>query len=262
MSLAAIDLSYAYTSDKLVLDGITLSLDEGGVTFVLGGNGSGKTTLLECLCGIRSPRSGSVQLDGKEAYRLPPMQRARRIGFVPQIHEPIFTYSVYHVVLMGRSPHLGPFAKPRHSDHEAVAQALDALDLWPLRNRPYTEISGGERRLVLIARGLAQGVRYLLMDEPDAHLDPLHQHEVFSRVRELVIQGFTFAISSHSPNSALTYGDWAILLSQGKPIAYDRAAVVVSPAPLVAAYGLEFELISDESGPRAVIPISTTLTQS
>jgi len=262
MSLSATDLSYSYIPGKLALRDITLSLAESGVTFILGGNGSGKTTLIQCLCGIRSPKSGSVQIDGKDLRRIHPLQRARSIGFVPQIHEPVFTYSVYQVVLMGRAPYLGPFSAPQKADHECVAQALQALDLWDLRDRSYTQISGGEQRLTLIARGLTQGAQYLLMDEPDAHLDPRHQHDVFTRIVDLAPEGFTFAISSHSPNNALLYGKRVALLAAGQLIAQGSPEGVIVPKLLEEAYGLEFETISDASGLRAVLPATRKLSQS
>ena len=262
MSLDAIDLSYSYIPGTLALRDITLSLPESGVTFILGGNGSGKTTLIQCLCGIRSPKSGSVQIDGKDLRRIHPLQRARSIGFVPQIHEPVFTYSVYQVVLMGRAPYLGTFRSPQKSDHERVAQALHILDLWKLRDRPYTAISGGEQRLTLIARGLTQGAKYLLMDEPDAHLDPRHQHDVFTRIINLAREGFTFAISSHNPNNAILYGDSAVLLAAGGLIAQGPPEKIVAPALLRQAYGMDFEAITDASGLRAVLPATGERSQS
>lgn len=262
MSLSATDLSYSYSPGKLALRDITLSLAESGVTFILGGNGSGKTTLIQCLCGIRSPKSGSVQIDGKDLRKIHPLQRARSIGFVPQIHEPVFTYSVYQVVLMGRAPYLGPFSAPQKADHERVAQALQTLDLWDLRDRPYTQISGGEQRLTLIARGLTQGAQYLLMDEPDAHLDPKHQHDVFTRISGLAREGFTFAISSHNPNNALLYGQSALLLASGRLIAHGSPEDVIIPKLLEEAYGLEFETITDASGLRAILPSTGRRSQS
>jgi len=262
MSLGAIDLSYSYIPGTLALRDITLSLDGSGVTFILGGNGSGKTTLIQCLCGIRPPKSGSVQINGKDLRRIHPLQRARLIGFVPQIHEPVFTYSVYQVVLMGRAPYLGPFSSPQKSDHERVAQALKVLDLWELRDRPYTAISGGEQRLTLIARGLTQGAKYLLMDEPDAHLDPRHQHDVFTRIVDLAREGFTFAISSHSPNNALLYGRRVVLLASGRLIAQGSPQEVIAPKLLQEAYGMEFETITDASGLRAVLPATGKRSQS
>lgn len=262
MSLSATDLSYSYIPGTLALRDVTLSLEERGVTFILGGNGSGKTTLIQCLCGIRSPNSGSVQIDGKDLRMIHPLQRARSIGFVPQIHEPVFTYSVYQVVLMGRAPYLGPFSAPQKEDHARVAAALEALDLWELRDRSYTAISGGEQRLTLIARGLTQGAKYLLMDEPDAHLDPRHQHDVFTRIVDLSPEGFTFAISSHSPNNALLYGKRVALLAAGQLLAQGSPQEIIAPKLLQEAYGLEFETISDASGLRAVLPATAKRSQS
>ncbi len=262
MSLSATDLSYSYIPGTLALRDVTLSLEERGLTFILGGNGSGKTTLIECLCGIRSPKSGSVQIDGKNLRRIHPLQRARSIGFVPQIHEPVFTYSVYQVVLMGRAPYLGTFSAPRKEDHARVAAVLETLDLWKLRDRSYTQISGGEQRLTLIARGLTQGAKYLLMDEPDAHLDPRHQHDVFTRISDLAAEGFTFAISSHNPNNAILYGESAVLLAAGQLIAQGSPQQVIAPKLLQEAYGLEFETISDARGLRAVLPATERRHQS
>ncbi len=262
MSLGAVGLSYSYIPGMLALRNIALSLDSSGVTFILGGNGSGKTTLIQCLCGIRPPNSGSVRIDGKNLHTLHPLQRARLIGLVPQIHEPVFTYSVYQVVLMGRAPYLGPSSAPRKEDHARVAAALEALDLWELRDRSYTAISGGEQRLTLIARGLTQGAKYLLMDEPDAHLDPRHQHDVFTRIADLAAQGFTFVISSHSPNNALLYGKRVVLIAAGQLIAQGSPQEVIAPKLLQEAYGLEFETITDASGLRAVLPATERRSQS
>lgn len=262
MSLNAVNLSYSYIPGRLALHDINLSLIEGGATFILGGNGSGKTTLIQCLCGIRHPRSGSVQINGTNLHELHPLQRARLIGFVPQIHEPVFTYSIYQVVLMGRAPYLGTFSAPQKADHERVAQALHALGLWKLRDRPYTAISGGEQRLTLIARGLTQGANYLLMDEPDAHLDPRHQHDIFTRIVDLSNAGFTFAISSHSPNNALLYSDHVVLLASGGLIGQGPPQDVITPKLLEKAYGMEFEQIIDTSGLRAVLPAAGKQPQS
>ncbi len=262
MSLSATDLSYSYVPGRLALRDITLALDGSGTTFILGGNGSGKTTLIQCLCGIRAPKAGSVQLDGTDLRRLHPLQRARSIGFVPQIHEPVFTYSVYQVVMMGRAPYLGPFSAPQKADRQRVAEALHALDLWELRNRPYTAISGGEQRLTLIARGLTQGAKYLLMDEPDAHLDPRHQHDVFTRIVDLAAEGFTFAISSHNPNNAILYGARAVLLAAGRLIAQGTPQEIITPKLLQEAYGMQFETITDTNGLRAVLPAMKDRNQS
>ena len=255
MTLRARDLAYAYLPDRPVLHEISLSIPQGKVTFILGANGSGKTTLLECLCGVRTVTAGEVTVDGTAIGLLRSRERARTIGYVPQVHEPVFAYTVWEVALMGRSPHLGFLSRPTGADWAAAERALESVGLWALRNRPYTAISGGERRLALIARGLAQGARYLLMDEPDAHLDPAYQHRILSNVTRLATEGFTAAVSSHTPNNALLYADRVVFLANGRVIMEGTPADVVTPDNLEKAYGMPFEVIKDGAGRRAVLPV-------
>jgi iron complex transport system ATP-binding protein len=252
--LAAEGVTFAYARGRDVLSDVTISIGEGEVLFVLGANGSGKTTLLDCLVGLRVPQAGRVLLGGDPIDRIPIGERAKRVGLVPQIHEPVFDYTVGDVVLMGRAPHLGLFARPGRRDWKAVDRALDAVELRDLRGHVYTEISGGERQLALIARGLAQGAGCLLMDEPAAHLDPRHQHEVFTTVARLAADGFSFVITSHQPNNALLYADRVAFLVEGRVDAVGAPASVVTEETLRSTYGIEFDLISEGTGLRAILP--------
>jgi iron complex transport system ATP-binding protein len=254
--LEAEGIAFAYVRGKPVLRDVALSVGDGEVLFVLGANGSGKTTLLGCLGGLRTPQSGRVLLDGRPMDRLPPIDRARRIGLVPQLHEPVFDYTVGDVVLMGRAPHLGLFARPGRADREAVHRALDAVGLRGLRDRIYTEISGGERQLTLIARGLAQGVDCLLMDEPAAHLDPRHQQDVFRSVSRLATSGYSFVVTSHQPNNAFFYADRVAFLVGGRIDSEGTPTGAITEANLEAAYGMEFQLVRGAGDSRAVIPRS------
>ncbi|MGD9676447.1 MAG: ABC transporter ATP-binding protein, partial [Candidatus Bipolaricaulia bacterium] len=201
MRLEAVALSYAYVHGKDVLRGVSLSVGDGEITFVLGANGSGKTTLLQCLGGLRHPTSGTVAIDGRPLPQWTARERAQRIGIVPQLHEPAFAFTVAEAVLMGRAPHLGLFARPGPADRAAADRALETVGVLGMRERSYTELSGGEQQLVLIARGLAQGARCLLMDEPAAHLDPRHQHGILGVVRELAGGGRSFVVTSHQPDN-------------------------------------------------------------
>jgi len=254
MRLTAEAITFAYVPGRDVLRDVTLAVGPGDVMFVLGANGSGKTTLLDCLAGVRTPRSGRVLLDEGPIDRIPMAERAKRIGLVPQIHEPVFDYTVGEVVLMGRTPHLGLFARPGRRDWEAVDRALDAVGLRALRGHVYTEISGGERQLALIARGLAQGAACLLMDEPAAHLDPRHQHEAFATVERLASDGFSFVVTSHQPNNALLYADRAAFLIDGRIEQEGAPIEIVTEETLRSAYGIEFDVITGETGPRAILP--------
>jgi len=254
MSLVAESIRYAYRLGHDVLTDVSLHVEPGKTLFVLGANGSGKTTLLECLGGLRTPRTGRVLIDGIGLTDLAPRERARRIGVVPQLHDPVFSYTVGQAVLMGRAPHLGLFERPGREDREAVARALNAVGATDLQNRSYTGISGGERQLVLIARGLAQGAGCLLMDEPTAHLDPHHQHDVLSVVRQLADEGFSFIVTSHHPNNALLYADEVVFLIDGITLVRGEPDVAVTEDILRSAYGMEFEIVRGANGSRAVLP--------
>lgn len=254
MNLTTTELAFAYSPEREILSSVSLSLPRGQVLFILGANGTGKTTLLECMSGLRTPLRGSVAVDGQDLRQLAVRTRAQHIGLVPQMHEPVFEFTVEQAVLMGRAPHLGLFGRPGDQDHQRVREAIEAVGISHLSRRPYTKISGGERQLALIARGLAQGARCLLMDEPVAHLDPHHQHDVLSVVRQLADDGFSFAITSHLPNHALLYGDWVAFLTDGAASVQGTPATTITEQSLQTAYSMDFEIIEGSSGSRAVLP--------
>jgi len=260
MKLRASRIVFSYTSARPILNRVSLDVDEGQTAFILGANGSGKTTLLHCMAGLLSPQSGAVTLNGDTIHDLSPRVRAQHLGLVPQWHEPLFDFTVEQAVLMGRAPHLGTFSRPGKDDREAVRNAMQRAGIDHLRHRLYTRISGGERQLVLIARGLAQGARWLLMDEPVAHLDPRHQHDVLSAVRGLAGQGFSFVITSHLPNHALLYADHLAFLMDGTAAIQGAPRDTLTEAALRTAYGMEFEIIRNADGPRAVVPRDLLIT--
>jgi iron complex transport system ATP-binding protein len=254
MRLTADRIRFAYRPGRDVLHEVSLTVAANEILFVLGANGSGKSTLLDCLAGIRVPQSGDIWIDDRPLGRLSARERAKRIGMVPQLHEPVFAFTVTEAVLMGRTPHLGPFSRPADADRRAVEEALRAVDIFGLRDRPYTGISGGERQLVLIARGLAQGASCLLMDEPAAHLDPRHRADVLDAVRRLSRDGLAFVITSHQPDSALLFADRIAFLIEGRSVYEGPPAQAITPETLRAAYGMEFEIVASSSGARSVIP--------
>jgi len=158
---------------------------------------------------------------------------------------------------MGRAPHLGLFAAPSRADYEIAEAALESVGLADYRERPYTQLSGGERQLVLIARGLAQQCRILLMDEPDAHLDLNNQQRVMERVVRLAANGLAFIITSHVPNNALNYADRVLLMKRGAALACGAPADILTEQLLSAAYELPIDVIRDGELPRAILPRRT-----
>ncbi len=260
MRLEASHLKFAYLPGKTVLHDVSLDIGSGETLYILGRNGSGKTTLLSCLAGLLQPDAGQVRLDGEDIHAFPPAERAQKVGLIPQMHTPAFGYTVAEMVMMGRAPHLGWLASPSRDDQGIVEEALAQVGLYELRDRPYTEISGGEQQLVLIARGLAQKCDLLLMDEPTAHLDLSNQHRILEIVNQLNDRGLSFIISSHSPNNALTYADRVLLLTEGWVTAYGTPQETLTEPLLSSVYGIRTEVLTNGEGePVAVItqrPIS------
>jgi iron complex transport system ATP-binding protein len=250
--LHAQNVTFAY--DEPVLQDISLEIHQGEVVFLLGRNGCGKTTLMRCLSGILRPQSGLIQFNERDIQSIPPAERARRIGLIPQIHSPAFAYTVHDIVLMGRAPHLRLFDKPGKTDHHAADAALDRIGMLDLRDRPYTQLSGGQRQMVMIARGLAQQCNILLMDELDAHLDPRNQHLVMNIVRGLAQDNLTFVISSHTPNHALAYADRVLLMNKGQLLATGVPSDTLTETLLSEAYATDMEIIYQDAVPRAMLP--------
>lgn len=247
-------LSYAYRAGNWVLNGVSLESRAGEVLFLLGPNGSGKTTLVECLAGLRRPQAGRATVDGQDIHGLPHRLRARLIAYVPQLHRPVFGYRVLDVVTMGRAPYLGLASRPGRDDVRTALAALESVGLGGVDHRPYSELSGGELRLVLIARALAQGAQFILLDEPDAHLDPGNQHRVLELAGRLAGTGRGLVITSHNPNAALAYGDRVALLKGGRVAGQGHPQGVLTPEVLQRAYGLRFVLLRGETGELALVP--------
>lgn len=246
MKLEAAHLSFAYEPSKTILHDISLKISSGEILFILGRNGSGKSTLLSCLAGLLTPGTGTILLNGKALAQYTNSERARIIGLIPQMHMPVFSFSVNELVLMGRAPYLGWIGSPSRNDQAIANQALDQVGLFQMRNRVFKEISGGEQQLALIARGLAQNCQILLMDEPTAHLDLSNQHQVMEIVNHLSRQGLSFIIASHAPNDALSYADQVLLLNGGWVTAAGSPQETITENSLSSIYGIDAEVIYDE----------------
>ncbi|WNJ90851.1 ABC transporter ATP-binding protein [Bosea sp. 685] len=253
MSLSAADLAYGYPERRIGRD-IGLVLKAGEVLALLGPNGGGKTTLLKTLLGLLPPHGGTLTLDGRPLAVLSVEQRARALGYVPQAHAGTFAFTVFSVVLMGRTAHGGLFAAPSSHDREVAQAMLERLGIAKLAQRPYTQISGGERQLVLIARALAQEPAYVILDEPTASLDFGNQGKVMSQIRRLAAEGLGVLFTTHDPNQALAHADRVMLLREGQAIATGEAAAMLTPERLSELYGVAIETVRDADGRVAFLP--------
>lgn len=237
MSLEARDLAFGYPGKPVGRDA-DLALEPGEVVCLLGPNGCGKTTLFKTMLGLLPPQGGGVWLDGEPLERLGRSAIARRVAYVPQAHAAHFPYTVLDMVVMGRTAHLGPFARPGPQDYAFGAQALATLGIGALADADYTRISGGQRQLALIARALAQAAPLLVLDEPTASLDFGNQALVLRQIRALAGQGYGILLSTHDPDHAFACGTRVALLHEGALVAQGPPAEILEPARLEAVYGV------------------------
>ena len=238
MRLEARDLAFGYRGHPVGRD-VSLALEAGEVLCLLGPNGGGKTTLFKTLLGLLPPQEGAVLIDGRDAQLLTRDAIARRISYVPQAHGAFFPYTVCEVVLMGRTAHLGLFAAPSARDHAAALDAIRRMGITHLANTVYTQISGGERQLALIARALAQDARMVIMDEPTANLDFGNQVRVLERIRALAGEGIGVLLSTHDPDHAFLCADRVAMLHEGKLMTCGAVSEVMTTENLRRLYGVE-----------------------
>lgn len=200
-----------------MLKDINLSAGKGRFMGLLGPNGSGKTTLLHCLNRLLIPSGGTITLLGQDIQALGRKALARRISLVVQEHPDIFPFSVLDVVVMGRAPFLGFGREPGPEDYRIAMAELKGLNADHLARESFNRISGGERRLALLAAALVQSRQIVLMDEPTNHLDFKHQYHLLSRIRRLCRdEGATVIAAMHDPHLAMCFTDDIVLLKKGK----------------------------------------------
>ncbi len=254
--LSARGLRYAYPSGRgqPVLAGVDLDIRAGEVLALLGANGCGKSTLLKLLLGLLTPLAGEVRLGGQLLSRWRRRDIARQVAYVPQIQAVPFPYRVRDLVALGRIPQRGLYGGLRATDHRAVAEALARLGIESLADRIYTELSGGQRQLCLIARALAQEASLIIMDEPVTGLDYGNQWRLLALVQALAAEGRAFIKSTHYPDHALGAASRALLLHQGQVVAEGPPAAVVTPANIERLYGLTVSLHPTPSGALALTP--------
>jgi iron complex transport system ATP-binding protein len=253
-ALLGVDLAFDRDARK-VLDGASLAVGAGEVVALLGANGSGKTTLLRLLMGFLRPARGRVFLDGTALETLGRRAIAQKIAYVAQIHAAPFPYLVRDVVALGLLPRTGWFGAARAADAESVDEVMARLKISHLADRPYTEISGGERQLALVGRALAQGAEILVLDEPMTGLDYGAQLRLIALLRALAAEGRGIVMSTHHPEHAHWACDRVALLEQGRIGAEGPPGQVLTTAAIERLYGVKVEALESDAGRKAFAPL-------
>jgi iron complex transport system ATP-binding protein len=229
-------LNFAYSLLPAVVD-VALSLPRGAMGALIGANGSGKSTLIRLLAGLLRPDSGKVIFNGSPLETLPARERAKRIAYVPQAAPTVFPFTALEVVLTGRSPYSGRFRFESAHDEQVALAALDALDAAHLAARHITELSGGERQLVTVARALAQEPELMLLDEPASALDLKHRTQLARALRKLRDErGITVLMITHDLMLLDSAADLIFAMKCGRLVASGPPEVVLTDGVLGEIY--------------------------
>jgi len=257
--LRAADVSFAYRDGAArVVDGVSIEIGRGDLVGLLGPNGSGKTTMLKLIGGMLRPLHGSVEFEGRRLADWPRRDIARRIAYVPQETRAPFDFTVLEIVLMGRFPHLGPFALEGPEDLAVAHRALGATGTAAFASRLFHTLSGGEKQRVVIASALAQNPQLLLLDEPTASLDVGHQLEIQQLLTRLNGEGnVTMVLSTHDLNFAASLCQRLILIRDGRVLASGPTEQVLTPESVRALYDVHADVhMHPGAGHLTVTPIS------
>jgi manganese transport system ATP-binding protein len=234
LAIAACDVRVTY-GDTVALDGLDFAVAPGLVHGLIGMNGSGKSTLFKALMGLVRVDTGSVRLFGGGAEKA---RRAGRVAYAPQNEDVDWTFpvSVDEVVTMGRYGQMGWRRRPSRDDRRAVEEALERVELSDLRERQIGELSGGQRKRVFVARGLAQGAELLFLDEPFAGVDKRSEATITELLRELAAEGRTIVVSTHDLVAVPALCDRVALINR-RIIAHGGVEETLRPELLAEAFG-------------------------
>lgn len=229
--IAARDLGFAY-DQKPVIKRMSFAVDEGDFVGIVGPNGSGKSTLLDLIDGVLRPGSGELLLAGRPTTDYRRREMAQVVALVPQRFALDFDLSVREVVAMGG------YCRPAGAEAPEVDEVLAKLGAAPLLERRFSELSGGEQQLVVLAQALMQGARVLLLDEPASALDIAHQLRLFDLLKRINREGQTVICVLHDLNLALHYFDRVLAVSEGDLAAYGPPAEVLQAELIERVYGV------------------------
>jgi iron complex transport system ATP-binding protein len=253
------NISFDYDGEE-IFSNISFSIDKGDVLCILGPNGTGKTTLIKCLNGLHDINSGEILINGQNIKKLSFKQISKHIGYIPQAHIPSFPFKVFDVVLMGRAPYLNLTDSPKEEDKKIALDALKTLGIDDLKDKEYTNLSGGERQLVFLARVLCQKPDILILDEPTSHLDFGNQIKLLEIIDNLAKSGLSIIMSSHLPDHAFLSSTKVAIMKDRKFIDFGTPDDVVTEDNLRKAYSIDVRLMELDDERKVCVPMKTNLT--
>lgn len=240
--ITAEKLICGYSPGKPVIGPLSFQVKKGEIVCLIGPNGIGKTTLFKTILGLLKPLGGRILIGGRDCREYTSKEFARTVAYVPQEHIPPFPYLVGDVVVMGCNPNMHEFSSPGKAEYELAYEKLALMGIEHLAERDYTEVSGGERQLVMIARALAQNTNLLVMDEPTSHLDYGNEARVLNQVMKLSSLGYTIVMTTHVPGHAYLYADKVLAAGKMGCFAVGPPEEILTEETLRSLYGIDIQI--------------------
>jgi iron complex transport system ATP-binding protein len=237
---------------RQIVNDVSLEVHPGEVLALVGPNGAGKSSILSTLSGDLTPQQGQALLMNRPTASYRPLQQARLRSMLLQANQVSFPFTVSQVVEMGRSPWAGQPEEER--DDEAIAWAIDSVEINHLVSRRFNELSGGEKARVSLARVLAQETPIVLLDEPTAALDLHHQERVMALIQQLGRDGKAVVVVVHDLSLAAAYADHVALIVDGRLEAFGTPSDVITPERISEVYRVAVDVLFDSAGRQIVVP--------
>lgn len=235
-------LCYEKGQNKILKD-IEVEFKAGRFYSIVGPNGSGKTTLLKNIIKAIEPTVGEILLEGKDIKNLDAKIIASRLSYVPQNTYMELDFTCLDVVMMGRSYRIKSFQRESEEDMQVVYKAMKRLEVFHLKDKFITEISGGERQRVILARAIAKDGNCIILDEPISHLDIKHQISVLEELKKLKEEGKTIITVLHDLNFTLNYSEEVILMKNGSVYEKGKVNDVITSENIREVYDVDSEII-------------------
>ncbi|WP_027400582.1 ABC transporter ATP-binding protein [Anaerovorax odorimutans] len=227
---------------KKIIENISFSITNGECICLLGPNGVGKTTFFKTVLGFIKPLNGSITLDNKDITKLSRKNFAKVIAYVPQAHSIPFAFSTIDVVVSGRNAHLGITSKPTPKDYKIALECMEELGIGYLKDKLYTQISGGEQQMVLIARALVQEPKILVLDEPTSNLDFGNQIRILNQINMLKKKNIAIIMTTHAPDHAFLCGTKVVIFQKGRFVNIGEPEKIITESLLKEVYGVDVKV--------------------
>jgi iron complex transport system ATP-binding protein len=243
--------TFAYPGSSgpaLIFEDVSFGVKNSEIFCILGPNGAGKSTLLKCMANMLALKRGRITYDGTDVLAHSRRELAKIVAYLPQDHMPAFPFPVLDVVTMGRTAHIGRFASPRSKDVAIALKNMEFLRISHLAEKRYTNVSGGERQLVMLAAALTQEPAFLLLDEPTSHLDFGNRHRLLNLLRSLKNMGVGVVMTSHFPDHALAAADKVAAFKSGAIMCAGTPEEVITAANMSALYDIQVDVMDTRRG--------------